>query len=250
LKFESEFNQKIALVLNNLNEKFLADCQAYLGGGTLVNLKHGEHRLSRDIDLVCSIGEGYRLLRTEVGETGYNALFKSFERLVLPKAIQADQYGIRFPIIIDGITIKLEIVAEARIKIDSPDYLDWLPIPCLSKTDVFAEKLLANADRWLDSSKKSRDLIDLAIMRLSSPIPPIAIDKAEKAYPVINPLTRAIQQFQDNPDYREQCYTSLQIKSPRLVIDGIDLLATDFGLKATTTRIFSEQNWDYLEDDY
>jgi hypothetical protein len=49
LKFESEFNQKIALVLNNLNEEFLAYCQTYLGGGTLVNLKHGRHRLKTAI---------------------------------------------------------------------------------------------------------------------------------------------------------------------------------------------------------
>ena len=35
------------------------------------------------------------------------------------------------------------------------------------------------------------------------------------------------------------------VKEPRKIIDGLDLLACDFGSEATI-RSFSESNWDYL----
>jgi len=56
-------------------------------------------------------------------------------------------------------------------------------------------KLLANADRWIDSSVESRDLIDLAVQRLKSPLPQEAIDKAEAAYDVVESLKKAILNF-------------------------------------------------------
>ena len=37
-------------------------------------------------------------------------------------------------------------------------------VATLSRTDMFAEKLLANADRWNEKSVASRDIIDLAMM--------------------------------------------------------------------------------------
>ena len=174
--FNREFHQKILTVLNNLNAYFLADCHAYFGGGTLVSLRHGDHRLSKDIDFMCPIGQGYRQLRQGIFDRG---------------------------------------------------------------TDSLAEKLLANADRWLDHRKDSRDLIDLSIQRLASPIPAIAIAKAENAYPVIEPLKRAIRNFQQQPNYREECFKNLMVNAPEKIIDGLDLLASDFGIEATTRR-FSE----------
>ncbi len=87
---------------------------------------------------------------------GYNALFvetkgstASEQRLQFPRSIQADQYGVRFPVVVDRITIKLEIIAEGRIELAPPSYPDWSPIPCLGIIDCWAEKLLANADRGM-----------------------------------------------------------------------------------------------------
>ncbi|MEG4349306.1 hypothetical protein QUA74_06150 [Microcoleus sp. LAD1_D3] len=79
----------------------------------------------------------------------------------------------------------------------------------------------------------------MAIQRLATPIPQEAIDKAEAAYPVMEPLDRAIQYFQDRPDYREKCYEVLSIAEPNKVINGIDLLAQDLGGEITV-RTFSE----------
>ena len=104
-------------------------------------------------------------------------------------------------------------------------------------------KLLANSDRYADDSVEARDLIDLAILRLQSPIPQSSIDKAEKAYEVIRPLKKAIQRFQERPDYRQKCFQGLLVDEAQIskVIDGIDLLSIDLGL-SPTRRVFREQH--------
>lgn len=244
--FKRELHQKILAILNCLNVEFLQECRAYFGGGTLVSLQHGEYRLSKDINFMCPIDNGYRLLRQKVTAGGYGVIFSNRDRVTLPNEIQANQYGIRFPVIIDETLIKLEMVSEGRIPLGEPDYPSWSPVPCLNQIDIFAEKLLANADRWPSELVNSRDLIDLAIQRLASPIPQAAIDKAESAYQVIEPLKRAIQYFQEHPEYRDRCYSALSIEAPDKIINGIDLLANDLGMEATV-RTFSEVNYDENE---
>ncbi|MEA5568647.1 nucleotidyl transferase AbiEii/AbiGii toxin family protein [Anabaena sp. UHCC 0399] len=237
--FERELHQIILNVLNQLNANFLLESEAYFGGGTLVSLKHGEYRLSKDIDFLCSSGTGYRWLRQNIAENQYNALFNTQNNLKFPREIKSDQYGVRFAIMVDETLLKFEIIREGRIELGEPDYPTWSPVPCLNEIDSFAEKLLANSDRWNDSSVDSRDLIDLAIQRLKSPIPIEAIKKAETAYPVIEPLKKAISSFQNNPAYRDKCFTALRIINPSKVIDGIDLMAADLSLEKTV-RTLSE----------
>lgn len=241
--FKLEWHQNILTILESLNADFFTKIRAYFGGGTLVSLKHGEHRLSKDIDFICPLGEGYRLLRSQIADYGYKALFTSFEDINLPKNIQADRYGVRFPVMLNETAIKFEIVIEERIQLGEPEYQSWSSIPCLNETDSVAEKLLANSDRWNDSSVQSRDLIDLAVQRLDFRFSTEAIDKAEKVYPVISPLKKAILYFQSHPYYREKCFQSLQVTSPKKIIDGLDLLALDFGLELTE-RIKSEDSLD------
>ncbi len=85
-------------------------------------------------------------------------------------------------------------------------------------------------------------MIDLAVLRLQSVIPPEAVRKAEKAYEVIRQLKRAIQSFQERPEYRRECFAGLKINTQQVpkIINGIDLLAQDVGL-AGTERVFNEQ---------
>lgn len=237
--FKRELHQIILNVLNQLNANFLLESGAYFGGGTLVSLKHGEYRLSKDIDFLCSSGTGYRWLRQNIAENQYNALFNTQNNLKFPREIKADQYGVRFAIMVDETLLKFEIIREGRIELGEPDYPNWSPVPCLNEIDSFAEKLLANSDRWNDSSVDSRDLIDLAIQRLKSPIPVEAIEKAETAYPVIEPLKKAISSFQNNPTYRDKCFMDLRIINPSQIIDGIDLMAADLSLEKTV-RTLSE----------
>lgn len=231
--FKLEHHQKIQHILLCLSPPFFYAVHAYFGGGTLLALRYNEYRWSKDIDFICPVGDSYRQLRTAIMSLGYDALFQSQEGIQLPREIKADQYGVRFPVVVQGTVIKFEIIAEARIELDAPTYLEWMAIPCLNFEDSCAEKLLANADRWSDSSVESRDLIDLAILRLQSSFSAASFAKAEAAYPVLLPLKKAIENFQQKAEYRKKCFRSLQLSNWPILIDGMDLLAQDLSLPFT-----------------
>lgn len=234
--FNHDHHRTILSILKYLNKDLLEQTNSHFGGGTLLSLMFDEYRWSQDIDFICPIQQGgYRILRSEIHRAGYDALFLKDYPFTLPREIQANQYGIRFPVMADGHTIKFEIVAEARIQLDPPENLEWCPVPCLSLADCFSEKLLANSDRWNDRSILSRDLIDLSFLRIHFDIPEKAIEKAEHAYEVKISLRKAIQDFQENPSYRNKCFETLQIDRCNIVrvIDGLDLLANDLNLPLT-----------------
>ena len=238
MNFQIGHHQLIHRVLSGLNCEFLSECRAYFGGGTLISLDLGEYRTSNNIDFICAVGSDYRKLRNAISDRTPRILLKDHADLQIER-FTADQYGIRMAIETDGITIKTEIIAEARFELDPPRQPSWSPVECLSMSDCFTSKLLANADRYADASVHSRDLIDLAFLRTEQPIPAIAIDKAEAAYQVMPSLVKALTSFQANHDRRFHCYQNLTISeacSARL-IDGIDLLAVDLGLDRTTRTI-------------
>ena len=240
MMFKREYHQKILIVLNNLNADFFSGIGAYFGGGTQLALQYNEYRLSKDIDFLCPVGSGYRTLRQEINSQNYDALFDSKSGLTFPRDIKADQYGIRFAVIVDEALIKFEIIAEGRIKLGRPANYAWCPVPCLNHDDACTEKLLSNADRWSDESTASRDLIDLAMIRLESVISEKSYEKANAAYPVNDPLVKAVNKFQKQKEYRKKCLSVLQVNNWSEVIDGIDLLALDLGLNPTE-RSFDEK---------
>lgn len=242
MTFRLAHHNKILTILNSLNFDLLKEGSTYFGGGTLLALDFGEYRWSKDVDFISSVtSSGYKNLRTIVFDGGYKALFRDLSRIQIGRGT-TDQYGIRMIVLVDNEPIKTEIIAEARFELDSPRYLEWSPVPCLSLNDCFTAKLLANSDRCMDDSVEARDLIDLAVLRLQSPIPQKAVEKAERAYEVKRPLKSAIQRFQEKPDYRQECFFNLQIDAAQIpkIIDGIDLLASDLDL-ASTERAFKEQ---------
>lgn len=236
--FRYPHHHVIIAILQSMNTHLLSQTRTLFGGGTRIVLEHDEYRCSQDIDFLCSFGVGYRQLRSEIAKDGYNVLFSNRSDLSFPRDIQADQYGIRFPIQHrqHQTLIKFEIIAEGRIELADATQLAWTSVPCLTIADSYAEKLLANADRSRDTSVQSRDLIDLSALRLHTPIPTEAIAKAEQAYPVVDELIAAIKLFQEKPDYRARCFKSLQVDNPQRIIDGIDLLASDFQLPKTKRR--------------
>ncbi|MEH2193653.1 MAG: nucleotidyl transferase AbiEii/AbiGii toxin family protein [Nostoc sp.] len=238
-----EHHNKILTVLESLDSEILTKGSAYFGGGTLLAFEFEEYRWSKDVDFISSVGtEGYKYLRTVVFEGGHEALFRDLSKIQVGRST-TDQYGIRMIVFVDDMPIKTEIIAETRFQLDPPRYPKWSLVPCLSFNDCFTSKLLSNSDRYADDSVEARDLIDLAILRLQSPIPQASIEKAEAAYQVMRPLERAIALFQQRPDYREKCFLSLQVDRSQIpkIIDGIDLLSTDLGL-SHTPRTFGEQH--------
>jgi Nucleotidyl transferase AbiEii toxin, Type IV TA system len=243
MSFKFDFHNQILTILESFNSEILINACAYFGGGSVIALDFGEYRWSKDIDFICPIStSGYKYLRTVVFDSGYEGLFNNLNKIKIGRGT-TNQYAIRMVVNVDEVPIKTEIIAESRFQLDAPRYPEWSPVPCLSINDCFTSKLLANSDRFMDDSVEARDLMDLAVMRVHSPIPSEAIEKAEKAYEVIRPLKIAIQSFQQRIDFREKCFSGLQIKNKQIpkIIDGIDLLACDFGL-STTERTFKEQH--------
>ncbi|MEM9946927.1 MAG: nucleotidyl transferase AbiEii/AbiGii toxin family protein [Cyanobacteria bacterium P01_D01_bin.36] len=234
MTFQHPIHNKVLQVLETINRNFFEDCSIAFGGGTMLALAYEEYRLSRDIDFLCPYGEAFSRLRTSIFDNGYEALFNLDEcnnnNIVFPRDLRTDRDGIRFAVQNGDTIFKFEIVAEGRISLEPALQLEWSPVPCLSLVDQVTEKLLANGDRWADRSVDSRDLIDLAMLKLKTSFPEQALDKAESAYPTIEPLKRSIRAFQAAPDYRARCYDRLQIENPAAIVDGLDLLATQFGL--------------------
>lgn len=178
--FEREHHQRIAKALRCFDPEVLQRTGLFFGGGTAIVLALGEYRLSNDIDFLCASEEGYRFLRNAVNERDLGVLTKSPFKLL--REVRTDRYGIRTAIEVDGVAIRLEFVSEGRIELQG-ELDEQLGVPVLSRTDMFAEKLLANADRGLDRAIMCRDLIDLAMMITHwGEIPPAALDKARKAY--------------------------------------------------------------------
>lgn len=178
--FSRPHHQRIEALLQGLDAAFLGDCGCYFAGGTAIALQLGEFRRSDDIDFVCASVEGYRLLREAVFSKGFEALAK--RALPLLRPIRADQYGVRCVLGDAQAPVKFEIVREARIAL-TPGKERIGGVLLLSREDLFAEKLLANADRGLDRSTLHRDLIDLLVMQMHwGPIPDAAWRKARDAY--------------------------------------------------------------------
>jgi hypothetical protein len=249
MNFRLAHHNKILTILESLNADVLKQSSAYFGGGTLIALDFEEYRWSKDVDFICPVAsQGYKHLRNVVFDGGFQALFQDLSQIQIGRGT-TDQYGIRMSVAVDDVSIKVEIIAEARFELEPPRYPEWSPVACLSLGDCFTSKLLANADRFMDDGVESRDLIDLAVLRLKTPIPQAALDKAENAYEVLRPLERAVQRFQARPGHREECFAGLQIVvQPQIskIMDGIDLLAGDLDLP-TTLRTFNEQH-DFLAD--
>lgn len=235
--FDHHHHKKIHLILKSLDSDIFKEIGAYLGGGTLIALLNNEYRWSKNVDFICPVGAGYRRLREIIADANFKPqiFFTNTHNLEFPRDLKADQYGIRFLIIVDGTPIKFEIVAEARISLNPPEYLPWSSIPSLDYEDQCTEKLLANADRWTDTSIESRYLIDLAVLRHHAPLPEKAILKAESAYPVIPELKKALVKFLENQQYSAKCFTALEIENREFILKGMRLLANDLELKVAET---------------
>ena len=118
----------------------------------------------------------------------------------------------------DGVSIKMEIVREARIKFEPPSEQDRIcGITTLSELDLATEKLLANSDRWLDAAIFSRDVIDLAMMGASRTLMKSAIEKAEIAYgaAVKKDLEKAIDRVLNKEGWIERCLEAMAVSVPK-----------------------------------
>jgi hypothetical protein len=215
--FKRSHHNTVDRILQSLDADFLFKNQCYFGGGTRIVMELDEYRDSLDIDLLCASTDGYRNIRSQITEHSLGSILA--KPLPLAREVRADRYGIRTFFQVDELKVKFEIVAEGRISLSSV-LLPLVPLHCLDRTSCFAEKLLANADRWADKSVCSRDIIDIAFMIGHwGPIPSAAYTTAEFAYGncIYTSLQNALTLLLSDESYLERCITTMDIDDvPRL----------------------------------
>jgi hypothetical protein len=207
--FKRRHHQCIARLLQAFDSDLLLKTQCFFAGGTAITLSLGEYRESVDIDFLCASREGYRLLRNTVTQELGSLLRHPIKQL---RDVRADRYGIRTVLEMDETAIKVEIVNEGRITIQGA-FDPALRVPLLCREDMFAEKLLANADRGMDISTMSRDIIDLAMMIAHwGDIPALSWEKAYDAYGdhVIQAFRTSAAQL-DDQGYLISCMRKMQM---------------------------------------
>jgi predicted nucleotidyltransferase component of viral defense system len=206
--YQRPHHQRIQWLLRQLNFDLLRRTQCYFGGGTAIVLKLSEYRESVDVDFLCASHEGYRELRNTVNQNSLGGLLS--HPVPLAREVKADRYGIRTFCLVDGVPIKLEVVREDRITLTG-QMEPQFPVPVLSQVDMFAEKLLANTDRWADRSTANRDLIDLGMMvHHWGAIPPEAWLKAEMAYgESVKKAYNAARQKMADPQHLAHCLSTM-----------------------------------------
>lgn len=218
--FERAHHQRIAHLLLSLDGELLRAKHCYFGGGTAIALRYGEYRESVDVDFLVSDTDGYRDLRQMIHERGnIDPLLRAgLAGFTLEREIRTDQYGIRAMVNVSGVPIKFEIVREARIGLANPGPDDSVcGIPTLTPVDMATSKLLANSDRWNDGSVFSRDIIDLAMMRMPLPALRLAVAKAEMAYgaAVLEDLAKAIARLAERGELLERSMEAMAISVPK-----------------------------------
>jgi len=181
--FRRKRHNDILGALRCLDGDLLRDTECYFGGGTAIVLYLDEYRESVDIDFLCASQEGYRKLRQALwGRSDLAGLLLPKAKLKTLRDVRVDQYGIRTLIGVADVSIKFEIVREARIQL-AGEVDDRFGVPVLTRDCMYAEKLLANADRWADKAVLNRDILDLSVMISRwGPIPDGSWAIAERAY--------------------------------------------------------------------
>lgn len=232
ISLEKSLPHELIKIAQGLNPELLGEMNLCLAGELVYSSFRPDFPIKNEIKLICSSLFGYakalKLLTESHSITP--PLFSNASYITLPRVATTDQYGMRFPIANGDKVIKVEISRMCITPLIEPEYMDWAPgIPCLSRIDRFAEKLLLNADRWTDKSVESRDLIDLGMLRNLEGNCEEAYDKGESAYPVKAPLLKAIDYFLAHEDYQKSCFATLQIneKAINQALSGILQLKLD-----------------------
>lgn len=206
-----EKNQKIKLLLKKINRNIILNSECFFGGGSALSMFLDDYRESSDIDFLCSSEEGYRELRNHFFENNLKDLFDDSVEVV--RDFTMSNYAVRGALKIDDMVIKFEIINEGRIKIEGEENSS-LSVPTLTRLDFFTQKLLSNVDRWADRGVKSRDMIDLLVMRHHwGEIPKKAWEKAGKAYSpfVVEKAYENALNLLRNEEYLKSCFKELNI---------------------------------------
>ena len=238
--YKRPHHQRIAKVLETFDCDVLNNTKCFFGGGTAIVLLLDEYRESVDIDFLCSSNDGYRLLRNTVSNDLGSLLKSPLKHL---REVRADRDAIRTVLEIDGQPIKVEFLKEGNSPVTG-DINVAFGVPTLSRVDMFTQKLLANADRGMDKSSSSRDIIDLAMMvHKWGGIPRESLDKAYAAYGpcVTRGVFNSIELTQDRK-YLSDCLDRMKMDVSLLDVITSALEPMQFARGQETMEFFVFEN--------
>jgi hypothetical protein len=220
-EFRRPAHARVAALLRAMDGAFLARAGCFFGGGTQLAMSCGEYRESRDIGFLCAAA-GYRLVRETVSGRSLGRLFA--RPVSLAREVLADRDGVRTFVEDDQGPLKLAIVLEARIPVRGA--LDRsLGVPALDPASAAAEKFLANADRGLDQTFRSRDLVDLAFLLLAQGPEALhaGLAAAQGAYgvAVLRSLRASLRKLSEDRDYFRRCVADLAIDDSKALRRGL-----------------------------
>lgn len=235
--FKRAHHQRIARQLAGFNRSLLAAAHCYFGGGTAITLQLDEYRESQDIDFLCSSRDGFRLLRETVTQQSLGDLLTS--PADYRRSVRSERDKISTFLVVDDVPIKVEFLLDINLDIEGV-HLPEFPVPVVSRNDLFAEKLLANADRGLDRSFLSRDLIDLSMMEKGwGPMPAEAWARAVAAYGQ-QQISRSLEQTArliGDRNYLAGCLKLMRMEAE--LLDGILAQVANLAQQATALNLES-----------
>jgi hypothetical protein len=230
----------VGKILSALNSEFLGRSKCFFGGGTRVVLELKEYRESADIDFLCSDRDGYRALRSTITNISLGKM--AARPIPLAREVKADQYGIRTIVSVGEELVKFEIVREARIDLGGMS-VRGIHAPCLDRQCCFAEKILANDDRWIDESVLNRDVIDLAYMIEAWDLDLFleGMRLAHQAYgdTVLKSVRSAAKKLIDEKTYLKKCVEGLRVTKTSTLLSGLRrIISSDWSrqMRLTPTR--------------
>jgi len=229
VEYQRPRHRAVAAILGVLDARVLQEAECYFGVGTRIALELEEFRESEDIDFICSNIAGYRKLRAIVDQRSLGSLMPiTIPNVSLLRDVRADQYGIRTIIGVHDHPVKFEIILEARIQVAAM-MVKGIPVPVLDRISCFAEKWLANADRWNDKAVLSRDAIDLAFMLSAWSIDDATegARRATEAYgdAVKRAAVGASVKLLEDASARRSCANALGISDEARLLAGLRKLA-------------------------
>lgn len=219
-------HQLILELLSKFNSDYLVQHGILFGGGTRIALELFEYRESIDIDFLCADSASYRAVRSQVTSQSLGFLLKPNQELSFPRGIRADRDAVRTFVQWNNKPIKLEFVHFDYYDLTRDERIDLFPVPAIDHTSCFLTKILANADRYADASKK--DVFDLCMMaHYWGGIPEKAWTQADEKYGfkivyggLVNALTEMIE--------HKQKFKAIAVDSLAIVSDVADSILNDY----------------------
>lgn len=199
--YKRTHHQRIAQILSGFNNAFLCEHEIYFGGGTRIAMELDEYRESTDIDFFCHSSGAYKAVRSQVNQHSLGELVVQNSGITLMREIRADRDAVRTFVKsnIDDTPIKLEFI-HFDLSI-SGAFEAGFDVPIVSRAHCYTTKLLANADRYMQSPPK--DIFDLCMMKkVWGEIPTASWNEAANCYgekTIISGLKNALVLFKNDP---------------------------------------------------